>query len=118
MAELVIECIYWLAVKQGLEVEVTAQMKRHLAQQVAKQLLGARPLRRLIEDQIVAPIVDKLLTGEYQPGMKVTLDQKPAQKIDKPPLPGLGLPPLNLGQPGFGEFGPPAQQASISGATP
>ncbi|MCP4346264.1 MAG: AAA domain-containing protein [Desulfobacterales bacterium] len=64
-----------LRVEKGLEVTVTYEVKQQIVQHVARQLLGARPLRRLVEDQIVSPVVDKLLGGEYKSGDRVTIDQ-------------------------------------------
>jgi ATP-dependent Clp protease ATP-binding subunit ClpC len=92
---------------KGVEVTVSPQAKRQIVQQVAKQLLGARPLRRFIEDQIVAPLVDKLLTGEVPPGTKLTIG-----------LEQLGFdshqssPPVDLGKLDLSGLGPPALPAS------
>ena len=59
--------------EKGVEVTVAPHAKRQIAQYVAKQLRGARPLRRLIEDQIMAAIVAKLHAGKYKPGTRITI---------------------------------------------
>ncbi|MCB0154596.1 MAG: ATP-dependent Clp protease ATP-binding subunit, partial [Anaerolineae bacterium] len=50
--------------EHGLEIEISEADKQQLVAQIAQQKQGARPLRRFIEDRIIAPLVDKLLAGE------------------------------------------------------
>lgn len=54
--------------QQGLRVEVPEAIKQQLVSQVARQRMGARPLQRMIEDQIVTPLIDKLLDEELDGG--------------------------------------------------
>lgn len=86
-----------LHAERGVEVTVSPHTKRQIVQQVAKQLLGARPLRRFIEDQIVAPLVDKLLTEEVQPGTKVTIGLEQLDLDIDQPSPPVDLAKLDLG---------------------
>ncbi|MCP4125426.1 MAG: ATP-dependent Clp protease ATP-binding subunit, partial [Bacteroidetes bacterium] len=98
-----------LRVEKGLEVTVTYEVKQQIVRHVARQLLGARPLRRLVEDQIVSPVIDKLLGGEYKSGDRVTIDQidigidkqqtPPQFDLPKMELGGLGLSPSEVPKP-------------------
>ena len=51
-----------------LTLTVEEKAKHRLIESVSYQLHGARPLKRLIEDQIINHVVDKLLSGEIEPG--------------------------------------------------
>ncbi len=99
-----------LRVDRGVEVTIAPSFKQQIAKQLAKKLTGARPLRPLIEDKIVAPLIEKVLTGNYKPGTRITIGQKsnvpvekPAPKIDpgqppkpkRPTSPEAGLPDLD-----------------------
>ena len=53
---------------QGIVVEVNDALKEALCKKCLESKEGARPLERAIEDEIVAPLVDKLLDGEIGPG--------------------------------------------------
>lgn len=61
--------------EKGVEVDVVRSLKHELVQHVAQQNLGARPVHRILEDQIVAPLTDKLLSGELTAGMQVTIGE-------------------------------------------
>jgi len=52
--------------EQKVEVIVNADYKRQIAPKIAQQQLGARPLRRFIEDQIVSKVVDDILAGKIK----------------------------------------------------
>jgi ATP-dependent Clp protease ATP-binding subunit ClpC len=54
--------------ERGVEATVPEGVKRDIVGRVAEQKLGARPLRRIIEDKIVSPIVDQLLAGQIKAG--------------------------------------------------
>ena len=61
--------------QQGILVEIHPDLKRYLCEQYTDQTRGARLLERAIEDEIVAPLTDKLLAGEIQAGMKLTVGE-------------------------------------------
>jgi len=72
---------------QGIHVEVTEPFKQYLCQKYTSKERGARPLERAIEDEIVAPLTDKLLAGEIGRGMKVTVGEGAEWEVsDAPPL--------------------------------
>jgi ATP-dependent Clp protease ATP-binding subunit ClpA len=56
---------------QNIKLSVTGEFKREFCRRHADKARGARPLERAIEDEIVAPLTDKLLAGEIKPGMQV-----------------------------------------------
>ena len=58
---------------QDIKVELTDSCQRRLCQEHTDQTTGARQLQRAIEDQIVAPLTDKVLAGEIGPGMTVVV---------------------------------------------
>jgi len=60
--------------EKGITLKLMAAAKAQMIKQVAQNKLGARPLRRLIEDQIIAPVVDKLLADAIRPGDQVTIN--------------------------------------------
>ena len=88
--------------------------------QIAQQKQGARPLRRFIEDRIIAPLVDKLLAGELQPGKhQISLELESASK---PPPARPDEPPPFVFKPGLFNLGaspavepPPSPPASPPG---
>lgn len=101
--------------EKGLELTVPPDLKQQIVQHVVQQKLGARPLRRFIEDKIIAPIVDKLLTEEYEPGGRLTLGSEiDLDSIHVPPdSPLSGQMPLSFdpGKLDLGGVGPPAAQS-------
>jgi len=63
-------------IEHGLVLEVTNKAKRYLAEKGFDPKMGARPLRRLIQDEIEDIISDKLLRSEFSPGQTIELDIK------------------------------------------
>lgn len=61
--------------EQGVVVEVHQEFKKYLCRRFADSTRGARPLERAIDDEIVAPLTDKLLAGEIKTGMKVIVGE-------------------------------------------
>jgi ATP-dependent Clp protease ATP-binding subunit ClpC len=72
---------------QGILVEVTEPFKHKLCKRYADEKRGARPLERAIEDEIVAPLTDKLLDGEIGPGKKVVVGEGMEWEVSDTPLP-------------------------------
>lgn len=60
--------------EQGVEITVSDTFKRDLCKRFSDMKRGARPLQRAIDDEIIAPLTDKLLNGEIRSGMKIVLD--------------------------------------------
>ena len=60
--------------EKNLSIEVTTKAKDKLAKDGFSKIYGARPLRRLIEDQIENTISMKIISGELGLGETVTVD--------------------------------------------
>ena len=82
--------------EKGITLKVPVAVKAQLIQQAMQAKQGARPLRRLIEDQIIAPVVDKLLAEDIVPGAQVTIHLTPVQG-EKILPPNFDLSPLLMG---------------------
>ncbi|UCD11000.1 MAG: AAA family ATPase [Nitrospinaceae bacterium] len=60
--------------EKNLSLEVSAKAKDKLATDGYNPIYGARPLRRLIEDQIENPISMKIIDGEFSFGHRIIVD--------------------------------------------
>jgi ATP-dependent Clp protease ATP-binding subunit ClpB len=56
---------------QQLTLEVDAAATDYLAKEGYDPLFGARPLKRVIQRDLLDPLAMKLLTGEFKPGEKI-----------------------------------------------
>jgi ATP-dependent Clp protease ATP-binding subunit ClpC len=59
-------------IEQGIQIELTKQLTTYLAKEGFSEEYGARPLRRVLQDQIESVIADYLLTSESR--CKLELD--------------------------------------------
>lgn len=69
--------------EKGIAITIPAATKAHFVQEVVAQKMGARPLRRLIDDQILAPIVDQLLAADVAAGGEVVVTLTPPEVVFK-----------------------------------
>ncbi len=60
--------------EKGVQLEVTDAAKDHLGEKGYDPIFGARPLRRVIQDQIEDKLSDQLLSGLFQSGDTVRVD--------------------------------------------
>jgi ATP-dependent Clp protease ATP-binding subunit ClpB len=60
--------------ERGVEVELTDEARTLLANLGYDPTYGARPLKRVIQKQLVDRLALKLLEGEFQPGDRVLVD--------------------------------------------
>ncbi len=60
--------------ENGLMLHITSAGRDWLAEHGYSEEYGARPLRRLIQQEVETPLSDALLSGEFHPGDVVTLD--------------------------------------------
>jgi len=58
---------------QGIKINITDQVKRYFADKGYDQIYGARPLRRLIETEVLDPLATILLSGQMVSAIKLTL---------------------------------------------
>jgi ATP-dependent Clp protease ATP-binding subunit ClpA len=64
---------------KGVEIELVPDVREWLAQKGYDRFMGARPLRRLIEDQIKKPLAEEILYGKLQEGGVVTVTLVPKE---------------------------------------
>jgi len=62
--------------KEGLEIEIDEEAKNYLARSGLDEVMGARPLSRIINEQIKKPLAEELLFGKLQNGGKVIVSMK------------------------------------------
>ncbi|HET9136384.1 MAG TPA: hypothetical protein VFO76_07100, partial [Candidatus Kapabacteria bacterium] len=60
--------------KEGLMLEITDAAKDWLAQSGYDPVYGARPLKRVIQKQIVDTLALKVLGGDFRPGDRIVID--------------------------------------------
>ena len=61
---------------QGIGLELTLAAKRHVAAKGYEPELGARPLRRAIQQLVEDPLSEKILWKEYRVGETVIIDEE------------------------------------------
>ncbi len=62
--------------RQGLDAELTDKAKNYLAEQGYDPVFGARPLKRLLQRQILNEFAAKILKGEIAKGDVIRIDAK------------------------------------------
>ena len=61
---------------QNIEIKLTENALKHLVEKGYNSEWGARPLRRVIEQDIEDKLADEILTSKIENGAKVTIDEK------------------------------------------
>ncbi|GJL79133.1 MAG: negative regulator of genetic competence ClpC/MecB [Nitrospinaceae bacterium] len=74
IADLMIDNLNKRLTEQELHIEVSTKAKDKLAKDGFSEVYGARPLKRLIEDQIENPISMKIINGEFIFGDTIRVD--------------------------------------------
>ena len=59
--------------ERELNIEVTDEVKDHLAENGYSEAYGARPLRRLIQRKVEDSLAEEILSGKYAPGDTIRL---------------------------------------------
>ena len=62
--------------EKGLSLEVSTEAKEWLAEKGYDPKFGARPLRRVIQQEIEDRLSEEVLAGKYEPGQTVMVDIK------------------------------------------
>lgn len=70
-----------LVAEQGRTLKILPSAKRHLINEGYDERMGVRPLRRVIERQLVGAIADILIDGGSQPGDTLTVRAKQGQVV-------------------------------------
>ena len=63
-------------IKKGIKIEVSLKAKNILADKGYDVSLGARPLKRVIQQQILNPLALKIVIGEIKEGDRIVIDGK------------------------------------------
>jgi ATP-dependent Clp protease ATP-binding subunit ClpB len=67
--------------KRGIKIEVSEKVKNYLAEKGFDVNLGARPLKRVIQKEVLDPLALKIVAGEVKEGEKVKIDLDENNKI-------------------------------------
>ena len=68
IVDLMLKDLFKRLAERELSVEVTDEVKDHLAKNGYSEAYGARPLRRLIQRKIEDMLAEEILSGKYSPG--------------------------------------------------
>ena len=76
---------------KNVEINLTKKAKKHLAEKGYDPAMGARPLGRIIQEDIKRPLAEEILFGKLENGGIVTvdLDKEKKMKFTFDPLPKL-----------------------------
>ena len=74
IVDLMIDNLIRRLAEKNLSIDVTNRAKDCLAKDGFSETYGARPLKRLIEDQIENQISMKIISGEFKLGGKIAVD--------------------------------------------
>jgi len=59
--------------EQQLTMEISDEVKRHLAKVGFDPQFGARPLKRTVQEQLLNPLATRLLEGKFKPGDNIRI---------------------------------------------
>lgn len=74
IVDLQIDALAVLLERNGLSLSVTEAARQEIADQGYDPAYGARPLKRVIQQQLQNPLASELLKGEHAEGATVTID--------------------------------------------
>jgi ATP-dependent Clp protease ATP-binding subunit ClpB len=74
--------------ERRISLSVTPAALRHLGQRGYDPIYGARPLKRLIQQQIETPMARQLVKGELRDGDTATVDLTDGQIVIVPTVTG------------------------------
>jgi len=60
--------------QRGIELELTARAKDHLAAEGYDPAFGARPLKRALRELVMEPLSEQIIAGEVLPGERLLVD--------------------------------------------
>lgn len=72
--DLELEKLENLLEKQNIQAEFSSTLKQHLAKEGYDPVFGARPLKRLIQNQIVDELALQIIEGKIKPADKLKID--------------------------------------------
>ena len=71
--------------QRGIEIKASEKVKEYVAEKGFDPNLGARPLKRLIQKQILDPLSLKIISGEVRGGERILVDFENSKIIFKNP---------------------------------
>ena len=74
IAEIQIKHLQQRLAARDMTLTLTDQAKERLAKKGFDPAYGARPLKRLIQQEIENPLAKRILNGEFAPGDKIVVD--------------------------------------------
>ena len=85
IVDLMLKDLFKRLEERELTVEVTDEVKDHLAKNGYSEAYGARPLRRIIQRKIEDNLAEEILTGKYGQGdtIRITLDDNDKITFEK-----------------------------------
>ena len=85
IVDLMLKDLFKRLEERELTVEVTDEVKDHLAKNGYSEAYGARPLRRIIQRKIEDNLAEEILTGKYGQGdtIRITLDDNDKIAFEK-----------------------------------
>ncbi|MDD3190457.1 MAG: ATP-dependent chaperone ClpB [Candidatus Pacebacteria bacterium] len=81
IVELQIELIKRRLEKQDIKIEVTAKAKAHLAKKGYDPMFGARPLKRVIQKEILDELAMEIISGKIKPGKTIKIEEKSSRLV-------------------------------------
>jgi ATP-dependent Clp protease ATP-binding subunit ClpB len=73
-----------------IEIELTERAKEFMAEDGFDLLYGARPLKRVIQREILNPLASKILSGEVKEGTRVIIDRENRHLVFRTGVPTVG----------------------------
>jgi ATP-dependent Clp protease ATP-binding subunit ClpB len=74
-----------------IEIELTDGAKELLAEEGFDLVYGARPLKRVVQRDVLNPLATKILTGEVKEGSKVIVDRQDRRLVFRPVVEGASV---------------------------
>ena len=73
IVDLMLQDLFKRLAERELSIEVTDEVKDHLAKNGYSEAYGARPLRRLIQRKVEDMLAEEILSGKYSAGDTIVL---------------------------------------------
>ncbi|MFN2612837.1 MAG: ATP-dependent chaperone ClpB [Solirubrobacterales bacterium] len=83
IVEIQVKALIGRVSERGFEIELTKKAREHLAKQGYDPVYGARPLRRVIQKQLIDRLALKVLEGEFAEGDHLVVDLKGEELVFK-----------------------------------
>jgi len=74
IVEVLVKKLKKLLSAQNISLEISSAAKKQLAEKGYDPQMGARPLRRVIQDEIETPLSSDILSGKFKPGDKIVIN--------------------------------------------